>query len=295
MNGTGMADERRFDRSAEDLGNIINFGHLNLTVPDQMQATAFYVTGLGLTRDPYMSTGTNNMWVNVGRSQFHLPTAKTAQICRGTIGLVVPDLDALERRLGAAAKELGGTQFRFERRSDTVTATCPWGNRFTVHGPDAARFGPFLTAFAYLDFDVPAGTVPGIARFYREILDATSDVIAGDSPAACVQVGEKQVFRFREAASVPAFDGHHVQIYITNFSGPYNRLAKRGLISQESNQHQYRFLNIVDPASGDVLYVLDHEVRSATHPMFARPLVNRNAGLASNYAQGYEDQAWAAR
>jgi hypothetical protein len=28
--------------------------------------------------------------------------------------------------------------------------------------------------------------------------------------------------------------------------------------------------------------------------MFARPLVNRNAGLASHYAQGYEDQAWAA-
>jgi hypothetical protein len=29
--------------------------------------------------------------------------------------------------------------------------------------------------------------------------------------------------------------------------------------------------------------------------MFARPLVNRNAGLAGNYAQGYEEQAWTAR
>lgn len=290
-----MVDGRRFDRSAEDLGNIINFGHLNLTVPDQTLATAFYISGLGLTRDPYISTGTNNMWVNVGRSQFHLPTAAAAQRLRGTIGLVVPDLDALEARLRAAGKELGGTPFAFERSGDAVAATCPWGNRFRVHAPDEARFGPFLTAFAYLDFDVPSGTVAGIARFYREIVGASVDVVAGDPPVACVQVGEKQYFRFREASVVPAFDGHHVQIYITNFSGPYEKLAARGLISQESNQHQYRFLNIVDPESGDVLYVLDHEVRSATHPMFARPLVNRNAGLANNYAQGYEDQAWAAR
>jgi predicted enzyme related to lactoylglutathione lyase len=289
-----MADDRRFDRSAEDLGNIINFGHLNLTVPDQMLATAFYITGLGLTRDPYLSTGTNNMWVNVGRSQFHLPTARAAQIFRGTIGLVVPDLDALERRFHAAGKELTGTRFAFRREGDRVTATCPWGNHFAVYAPDAARFGPFLTAFAYLDFDVPPGTAEGITRFYREIMGATSDVVAGDPPVACVQVGEKQVFRFREAPHAGADDGHHVQVYITNFSGPYERLRARGLISQESNQHQYRFLKIVDPETGAELYSLDHEVRSATHPMFARPLVNRNAGLASHYAQGYEDQAWAA-
>jgi predicted enzyme related to lactoylglutathione lyase len=290
-----MAAERRFDRSAEDLGNIINFGHLNLQVPDQVAATAFYISGLGLTRDPYMNTGTRNMWVNVGRSQFHLPTAPTAQLLRGTIGLVVPDLDALERRLTAAGKELAGTAFRFERRGDYVAATCPWGNRFALHPPDAERFGPFLTAFAYLDFDVPAGSAAGIARFYSEIMGAVAQVVAGDPPVACVQVGERQYFRFREAAQVAGFDGHHVQIYITNFSGPYERLAQRDLISQESSRYQYRFLNIVDTSSGDVLYVLDHEVRSATHPMFARPLVNRNAGLSSDYAQGYEEQAWAAR
>ena len=35
-------------------------------------------TGLGLTRDPYLMTSVTNMWVNVGRSQFHLPTGKAA-------------------------------------------------------------------------------------------------------------------------------------------------------------------------------------------------------------------------
>jgi catechol-2,3-dioxygenase len=290
-----VAVERRFDRSAEDLGNIINFGHLNLTVPDQVQATAFYIAGLGLTRDPYMSTGTRNMWVNVGRSQFHLPTAARAQVFRGRIGLVVPDLDALEQRLIATKGELAGTQFAFERHAEAVSATCPWGNRFIMHAPDDARFGPFVTAFAHLDFVVPSGSAAAIARFYRDIMGATSNDVAGNPPGAVVQVGEKQYFRFRESPVVPENDGHHVQIYITNFSGPYARLAERGLITQESNRHQYLFRNIVDPESGEVLYVLHHEIRSATHPMFARPLVNRNAALPDHYAQGYEDQPWAAR
>ena len=67
--------ERQFDRTAEDLGNIIALEHVNVTVPDQQQATIFYIAGLGLTRDPYLMTGPTNMWVNVGRSQFHLPTS----------------------------------------------------------------------------------------------------------------------------------------------------------------------------------------------------------------------------
>jgi len=61
--------ERQFDRSAEDLGNIVALEHVNVTVPDQQQATIFYIAGLGLTRDPYLMTGPTNMWVNVGRNQ----------------------------------------------------------------------------------------------------------------------------------------------------------------------------------------------------------------------------------
>ena len=67
-----------YDRTTEDLGNLVAMDHLNLTVDDQSQATLFYITGLGLTRDPYMSVGLENMWVNAGRQQFHLPTRSTA-------------------------------------------------------------------------------------------------------------------------------------------------------------------------------------------------------------------------
>ncbi len=80
---------RKFDRGVEDVGNILALEHLNLTVPDQATAALFYVSGLGFTRDPYVDFGVfnfNNMWVNVGDQQFHLPQGK-AQHFRGTIGL----------------------------------------------------------------------------------------------------------------------------------------------------------------------------------------------------------------
>ena len=38
-----------FDRTTQDVGNIVEFGHVNTRVPDQRLATLFYVTGLGLT------------------------------------------------------------------------------------------------------------------------------------------------------------------------------------------------------------------------------------------------------
>ena len=85
-----------------------------------------------------------------------------------------------------------------------------------------------------------------------------------------------------------------MQIYITDFSGPYRRLLERGLISREDNQYQYRFTDIVDPADGRHLFTVEHEVRSATHPMYLRPLVNRNPSQTNRtYAHGHEQTAWA--
>jgi len=62
--------EHRYERKAEDFGNVVGLEHVNVRIPDQEVATLFYVTGLGLTRDPYLMTSTNNMWINIGRSQF---------------------------------------------------------------------------------------------------------------------------------------------------------------------------------------------------------------------------------
>ena len=45
----------------------------------------------------------------------------------------------------------------------------------------------------------------------------------------------------------------------------------------------------VDPASGKVLYTVEHEVRSLTNPLYARPLINRNPDQSNNaYVRGQD-------
>src|SRR3977135_1685337 len=150
-----------FDRAAEDLGNSIPFEHVNVQVPDQHLAALFYVTGLGLTRDPYLMVSDTNMWINVGRSQFHLPSGD-AQVLRGHTGIVISGREALLARPGPAAKNLEGTAFAFTEHNDYVEATCPWGNRVRCYQPDAARFGRITLGIPYVEFDVPIGTAKGI-------------------------------------------------------------------------------------------------------------------------------------
>src|SRR6185437_2871522 len=101
-----------------------------------------------------------------------------------------------------------------------------------VHEPDASRFGRITLGIPYVEFDVPAGTAKAISAFYPEIMDIPAELKNGDGMVR-VRVGKDQYLQFRETSSPqPEFDGHHVQIYITNFSGPYRRLLERGLVSQ---------------------------------------------------------------
>src|SRR5262245_25689333 len=128
-----------YDRAVEDVGNVVALEHVNTRVPDQQLAILFYATGLGLTRDPYLMTGVGNMWMNVGRSQFHLPTG-AAQVLRGHTGVVMPNRAALLRRLSAVKQPLEGTRFFFNEHNEFVEVMCPWGNRIRLFSP-SARFG----------------------------------------------------------------------------------------------------------------------------------------------------------
>lgn len=268
------------DRNAEDVGNIVHLEHLNLRVPDQILATQFYVTALGLTRDPYLMTGTDNMWVNAGRTQFHLPWGAQAQRLRGTVSLVIPGRTALLERLQGAARDLAHTAFNVDAsRPERVAVRCPWGNLLHCYSPAPERFAGVGLGLVQFDFKVPLGSADGIARFYREVF-ATRAVAERNGQGAWVArawVGVGQALVFTEsAAELPAYDGHHLQIYVADFSGPHRRLQALGAISEESNRHQYRVLDIVDPQSGAPLFRLEHEVRSLAHPLYGRPLVNRN-------------------
>jgi hypothetical protein len=161
--------------------------------------------------------------------------------------------------------------------------------------PDAERFGRIALGIPYVEFDVPVGTSKAIAAFYPAIFGTPAHVQNGDGTVARTLMGKDQYLQFRETdRPQPDFDGHHVQMYITNFSGPYEKLKARNLISVEDNQYQYRFQDIVDLESGKVLWSVEHEVRSVTHPMYLRPLVNRNPAITNqNYANGYDAALWA--
>ena len=285
--------EHRYDRTAEDLGNVVALEHVNIKIPDQRLATIFYVSGLGLTRDPYLMTGIDNMWVNVGRSQFHLPTGNP-QVLRGHVGIVTPEREALLRRLDGVKKHLEGTRFHFREHNDFVDAISPWGNRIRCHAPDE-RFGRITLGIPYVEFDVPAGSAEGIARFYREVFDTAAKVGEdGEGRFACVSVGKGQDFFFRETdLPLAPYDGHHLQVYLADFSGPHRWLKERGLVTEETDQHQYRFENIVDLDSGKVLFTVEHEIRSMRHPLYARPLVNRNPTQSNRlYTPGQDEWRW---
>lgn len=294
MSTTATPPQTQYDRAAEDVGNIVSLEHVNTEIPDQQLATLFYVMGLGLTRDPYLVVGVTNMWINAGRCQFHLPTGKP-QVLHGHTAVVMPGRENLLKRLSAMTKPLEGTKFGFRELNDSVETISPWGNRIRCFEP-AKRFGQMMLGMPYVEVEVAEGAAPGIARFYREIFKAPGKVVTdADGTAAVVSINTDQSLVFRETAGPhPAFDGCHVAVYLADFSTPHRQLLERGLITRETNQHEYRFIDIVDLETGRVLARLEHEVRSMTHSSYARPLVNRNPDvMVSTFAQGHEAMPWA--
>ncbi len=274
--------------SAHFTSNIRLLEHVNLTQPDQRLAILFYVVGLGLTRDPYLMVELDNLWINIGHTQIHLPT-RAAQRLPGRIHLVLPDLALVERSLAEVAPRLIGTAFELSRRADVLEVSCPWGNRF-VCVQAVEGYGPTLGITA-VEIDVAVGHAAGIARFYAEVLAAPTRVEASSqgSQVAVVEVGGelpasgaagvqlRQQLRFVETARpVPRYDGHHVQIYLADAVGPYKRCQALGLVTRQASRTDWRFVRIVDPADGRVLHELEHEIRDLAHPLFGRPLVNRN-------------------
>lgn len=278
---------KQYDRAAPVVGNIVHLEHFNVVINDQRLATLFYVVGLGGTRDPYLFMGLENMWVNFGRTQVHMPSRGTQpkpEVLRGTAGFVVPSLDDLVKRLEHAGSEMKRivpdlpNKFSFQKKGDSVEATCPWGNRIRCHAP-APEFGRTELGLVYVDFDVPPGTAEGIARFYNEVMKAPASAAKG---RATVSVGRDQRLLFTETGKpLREYDNHHIQLYIADFSGPYEWLKSRELITMETDANEWRFQWIVDPKDGRKLFQIEHETRSMKHRLFGRPLVNRNHAITN--------------
>ena len=127
-----------------------------------------------------------------------------------------------------------------------------------MHGPDPEKFGPLRLGMPYVEFDVPVGTE---LRQDRAVLYARSSAASpvwrrtrGDPYAWASTSGDSKV-TYRETDEARAeYDGHHIQITLADFSGPHKKLLERGLITEESDQHQYRFLDIVDVDTNKPLF-----------------------------------------
>ena len=262
----------------EDLGNIVAMEHVNVRIPDQQIGTLFYFVGMGFTRDPHMMVGLENMWVNVGEEQFHVPT-RGQDVLRGHVGIVTPSIVTLKRRLDAVAPKLAGTKFGYEDKPGYLKVTCPWGNELRCYEP-SGKWGGIVTGIPYVEFTVPVGAADGIARFYQQALGApTRSSKAGGGKATIVEVGRRQEIIYRETeGAIPDYDGHHIAIYVNNFSSVYKWLSDHGLVTETPANHQLRFKDIIDPRTGQFLFTIEHEVRSMKRLLFQRPLVNRTPG-----------------
>ena len=72
-------------------------------------------------------------------------------------------------------------------------------------------------------------------------------VLTGEGSAWSAGMDLKEYFRETDKAQAD-YDGHHIQVYVSNFSQSYGWLAERKLVYGEE-PHQYRFADIVDSAT----------------------------------------------
>src|SRR6266550_5941141 len=146
---------------------------------------------------------------------------------------------SLKERLGAVETPLAGTKFGWSAETSHTAVTCPWGNRFRCFAPDP-RFGDMALGIPYIEFLVERGRAAGIARFYDRALGAPTMTDSSDGGiSARVKIGRNQSLVFRETEEpCGSYDGHHIAIYVSNFSRPYAFLKDRGLISEQVRNHQ---------------------------------------------------------
>ncbi|MEM7463583.1 MAG: hypothetical protein AAF362_12995 [Pseudomonadota bacterium] len=269
----------RFGATNPEIGGIVHLDHVNFETPDHEMATIFYINGLGLTRDPYRRADEQNMGINVGLQQFHLPRrGEQTPPFHGVVGLVVPEIAGIKKRLDLL-EELGkfkGTPYHWEEQNKSVLLTSPFGVQFQLHQADTI---PFLRplGIAYVDISVPPDTADGIAKFYVQIARAPVDVIdAEGSKSAVISAGPFQQIRFVERDQAD-YSTHsmHISYHATNYNELRESVAAHGSLMGAGQGEVFFFDKLFDPDTGDVIFTINNEVRSIYHPDFMRPLVNR--------------------
>jgi catechol-2,3-dioxygenase len=240
-----------------DLGGIVWLEHVNLVVGNKALAEQFYFDFLGMTRD---SGG--SFHANLGQQQFHLAeNGEPAQRVTGSIGLAVPSLDTLRKRVATAIDAFQGTQFKLlDDENGCMTITCPWGNRLHLYDvqddtcqpltsdssqkmvkfhAEGGTYGAHRMAvrgnpgIRYLEISCRSGTAPAIAAFYRDMLSCTVSTPTPHQALVSIGPGVHLVYSETDALTEDALqqmEGVHICIYVNDFKGLYQRLKERSLI-----------------------------------------------------------------
>ncbi|KAJ1457877.1 hypothetical protein M885DRAFT_514377 [Pelagophyceae sp. CCMP2097] len=238
------------------------------------------------------------LWANCGFQQIHVPVGDalgavgTAQTLPGRVSLVYSPagFEALRARLrfdGNAAVLQGVHGNVFEVRAARGDAYVgPGRDLQRASTPPALGTPSECLGIDAVRFDVRTGAAAGICRFYRTVVGAASarDGTAGGAANCVIRVGSQQQLVFTEVGfALAAYDGHHIAVYTMAFDDMYHRVQKRGLVFNNPRFPQFtydslhdarrwqefRFKDIVDPDTGELLHQLEHEVRSLEHPAFA--------------------------
>ena len=120
----------------------------------------------------------------------------------------------------------------------------------------------------YVEFFVDHDHAVGIARLYDQVLAAPAVTETGEQGTlARIKIGRNQALIFREIEKPGrAYDGHHIAIYVSNFSRPYAYLKEHGLITEEVRNRQFSFREIIDPDGDRAVFALNTRFAACITP-----------------------------
>lgn len=141
----------------------------------------------------------------------------------------------------------------------------------------------------YIELHSQEGTAEGLSSFYTVFFHASTRVQKDNETSQCiVDISSGQELRFIEREDAPSrrdYDereerAYHICIYVEDFKEAYERCASQDLIwenprfpadsattwEEAKKQQQFRVREVVEPGSGDLLMLLEHEVRGLAHP-----------------------------
>lgn len=116
-----------------------------------------------------------------------------------------------------------------------------------------------------------------------------NDVVDDNRLRCTVRVGVSQQLQFTEISlssnQIPLYDGHHIAVYVSDFNGTYNRFSgynasnllwnnprfmrTAGYTLQDAIKYsEFRIKDIIDISTGEIVYELEHEIRSIKHSNF---------------------------